>query len=112
MTISLRPKAISFCKHKNLLIILLFLAFILLLDFLYPISLKPQSQQFAKVITAEDGTPLRAFADEQGIWCYLVELKNVSPLYIQALIHYKDRWYWCYVPLYIGLNLPKYSAVF
>ncbi|MCK5189209.1 MAG: hypothetical protein KAR12_04055 [Methylococcales bacterium] len=68
MAISLLPKAITICKHRYLFIILLFLAIIFLLDFLYPISLKPQSQEFATVITAEVGTPLRAFADEQGIW--------------------------------------------
>jgi len=69
---------------------LLFL--ILILDISFPITLN--KQQFAKVITAEDGTPLRSFADEQGIWRYPIKLSEVSPLYIEALIQYEDRWFW------------------
>lgn len=68
------------------------LLIILLVDFYYPISLN--KQQFAKVITAQDGTPLRSFADKQGVWRYSVKIKQVSPLYIQALVHYEDRWFW------------------
>ncbi len=47
------------------------------------------------MILAEDHTPLRAFADKQGVWRYPVSLDEVSPLYIEALLHYEDRWfYW------------------
>jgi len=68
------------------------LCIILLLDISFPITLN--KQQFAKVITAENGTPLRSFADAQGVWRYPVQLSEVSPLYIQALIQYEDRWFW------------------
>ena len=43
---------------------------------------------------AEDGTPLWRFADAQGVWRYPVTLADVSPRYLQALIHYEDRWFW------------------
>lgn len=76
------------------IIVGIILCLLLLLDKIYPVSLTPDTRQFAKVITAEDGSPLRAFADEQGIWRYSVKLEEVSPLYIQALIHYEDRWFW------------------
>lgn len=68
------------------------LCIFLLLDYVYPISL--DKQQFATVVTAEDGSPLRAFADKKGVWRYSVNLKQVSPLYIEALIEYEDRWFW------------------
>ena len=89
-------------RQKSLLmIVIFFITIIFILDALFPISLNPTKRQFAKVIVAEDGAPLRSFADEQGIWRYPVTLKQVSPLYIQALIHYEDRWFW-YHP---GVNL-------
>jgi len=102
MTHSLRPHFISknektaplIRKHRNLLVILLFLAILLLLDTLYPISLKPRSQVFAGIITAENGTPLRSFADKNGIWRYPIKIEEVSSLYLQALINYEDRWFW------------------
>jgi penicillin-binding protein 1C len=37
---------------------------------------------------------LRAFADDNGIWRYPVAPKQVSPLYLQALLNYEDRWFW------------------
>ena len=43
---------------------------------------------------ARDGTPLRAFADRGGIWRYPVRVEQVSPLYLQALLNYEDRWFW------------------
>lgn len=46
------------------------------------------------LVTARDGTPLRAFADENGIWRYPVDLKQVSPLYLKALLTYEDRFFY------------------
>ncbi len=72
--------------------LLIFLCAGILFDHLYPVTLN--KQQFAKVITAEDGSPLRSFADKEGVWRYAIEIKKVSPLYMQALIEYEDRWFW------------------
>jgi len=35
---------------------------------------------------------LRAFPDSDGVWRYPIQLENVSPLYIEALLTYEDRW--------------------
>ena len=37
---------------------------------------------------------LRRFADENGIWRYPVTMDQVSPLYLDALLNYEDRWFW------------------
>jgi penicillin-binding protein 1C len=62
-----------------------------LADRLFPLPLS--QRPFATVVTAADGTPLRAFADEDGVWRYPVALDRVSPLYIEALLGYEDRWF-------------------
>lgn len=54
----------------------------------------PANRPFARVVVAEDGTPLTAFADRQGIWRYPITLNEVSPAYLQALLTYEDRWFW------------------
>lgn len=64
------------------------------LDKLFPISFDHPKQHYAQIIIAADGTPLRAFADSQGIWRYPISLTEVSPLYLQALLNYEDRWFW------------------
>ncbi|MEJ2631239.1 MAG: penicillin-binding protein 1C [Acidihalobacter sp.] len=70
----------------------LFAAF-LLLDRLFPLPL-PTGKDFAVVVTARDGTPLRGFADADGVWRYPVTPAQVSPRYLQALLGYEDRWFW------------------
>ncbi len=47
----------------------------------------------ALLIVARDGTPLRAFPDRDHVWRYPVALEDVSPLYLQALVRYEDRWF-------------------
>lgn len=55
----------------------------------------PDPQRTSSVIIlAEDKTPLRAFADEKGVWRYPVSLEEVSPLYVEALLVYEDRWFY------------------
>ena len=62
------------------------------LDKLFPLQLN--HQPMATVVTASDGTPLRAFADPSGIWRYPITPDRVSPLYLQALLTYEDRWFY------------------
>lgn len=64
-----------------------------LLDRLFPPPLARLEASGSSLVVAADGSPLRAFADEQGVWRHRVTLDAVSPLYIQALIHYEDRWF-------------------
>ncbi|WP_339355923.1 transglycosylase domain-containing protein, partial [Klebsiella pneumoniae] len=72
-------------------IFLLWLA-VLLADRLWPLPLHEVTP--ARVVVAEDGTPLWRFADAQGVWRYPVTIADVSPRYLQALIQYEDRWFW------------------
>ncbi len=85
---------------KKAIITLIFIIAIALLDSLFPLRLTASEQQYAQIIVAEDGTPLRAFADKKGIWRYPIGIKQVSPLYIEALLTYEDRWFW----QHIGVN--------
>lgn len=79
------------------LVLLLWMTF-MVLDYLYPL---PDPKRIDSVIVlAKDDTPLRAFADQQGVWRYPVTLEEVSPLYLQALLGYEDRWFY----YHFGIN--------
>ncbi len=73
----------------------LLLGTLYLLDRAYPLALPAGNDDFARVVVDRDGQPLRAFADDRGVWRYPVSLAEVSPWYIEALLGYEDRWfYW------------------
>src|SRR5574337_447736 len=63
------------------------------LDRLFPLQL-PVPDSGSTVVLARDGTPLRAFADSDGVWRYPTTASEVSPLYLSALLHYEDRWFY------------------
>ncbi|MEX3021530.1 peptidoglycan glycosyltransferase PbpC [Kluyvera sp. STS39-E] len=65
---------------------------IVLADRLWPLPLKDVTP--ARVVVAQDGTPLWRFADAEGVWRYPVTIEEVSPRYLEALIQYEDRWFW------------------
>lgn len=69
---------------------------LLALDRIFPPLLPDSDRDFARVVTDKDGQPLRVFADSNGVWRYKVALENVSPLYIEALLNYEDRWFYCH----------------
>ncbi|WP_420332009.1 peptidoglycan glycosyltransferase PbpC [Pseudomonas bubulae] len=62
-----------------------------LADRIWPLPLPKDDQ--ARVVLAEDGTPLWRFADANGVWRYPVHVEDVSPLYLDALLTYEDRWF-------------------
>ncbi|UXI70724.1 penicillin-binding protein 1C [Tahibacter amnicola] len=62
------------------------------LDRVFPLPL-PDPTTGSTVVLARDGTPLRAFPDESGLWRYPVTPEDVSPLYLDALLTYEDRWF-------------------
>jgi penicillin-binding protein 1C len=64
-----------------------------LLDRLFPLRL-PAPDTGSTVVLARDGTPLRAFADSDGVWRYPTTASKVSPLYLSALLTYEDRWFY------------------
>lgn len=49
--------------------------------------------QSTLVVLAEDGTPLRAWVSEDGALRHAITLAEVSPLYLQTLQHFEDRWF-------------------
>ncbi|CFR10716.1 penicillin-binding protein 1C [Yersinia frederiksenii] len=74
------------------LIAVIFPAALLLADKIWPLPLT--EVQVARVVVAEDGTPLWRFADADGVWRYPVSLRDVSPYYLQALLTFEDRWFY------------------
>lgn len=72
--------------------VVLLCAVVVLADKLWPLPLHEVTP--ARVVVAEDGSPLWRFADAQGIWRYPVTIEEVSPRYLDALIQYEDRWFW------------------
>ncbi len=69
------------------------LSSLLLLDLIFALPL-PKARDTSALVVARDGTPLRAFADDDGVWRYPATPESVSPLYLQALLNYEDRWFW------------------
>lgn len=63
-----------------------------LADRLWPLPMP--ADDLARVVLAEDGTPLWRFADAEGVWRYPVTLDQVSPYYLEALLTYEDRWFY------------------
>ncbi len=89
--------------QRVLLLTAFFLFIFLLADWQMPLPepyAHDQQEKFSKVVVAEDGTPLRAFADQYGVWRYPVTLDAVSPRYIKTLLAYEDRWFWWH----LGIN--------
>ncbi len=85
-----RLKKIS--VRKLIFTLIAMLLTLVVADWLFP----PPLEQFlrsrsAQVVTARDGTVLRAFADQRGIWRYPIETDQVSPNYLQQLLNYEDR---------------------
>ncbi|HMB57187.1 MAG TPA: penicillin-binding protein 1C [Arenimonas sp.] len=78
--------------HSLVLLCVVFF-FLLVLDRLFPLP-SPDARTYSVIVTANDGTPLRAFAAGNGVWRYPVTPDQVSPLYLQAVIGYEDRWFW------------------
>ncbi|MGA9343276.1 MAG: penicillin-binding protein 1C [Rhodanobacteraceae bacterium] len=76
-------------RVASALLIALAIAFVL--DRLFPLPLPDAGG--STVVLAADGTPLRAFPDRDGVWRYPVQPGQVSPLYLQALLGYEDRWF-------------------
>ena len=89
---SLRVRALRWLRRAGIAFAV-FVAIALVLDHLFPLPL-PDANGGSTVVLARDGTPLRAFPDVDGAWRYPVTPDEVSPLYLQALLTYEDRWFW------------------
>lgn len=78
--------------------VLLLVGLLWLADRIWPLPMP--ADDLARVVLAEDGTPLWRFADADGVWRYPVSPDEVSPLYLQALLTYEDRWFY----RHLGVN--------
>ncbi|WP_455912067.1 peptidoglycan glycosyltransferase PbpC [Pseudomonas putida] len=72
--------------------VLAVIAVLWLADRIWPLPLP--KDDLARVVLAEDGTPLWRFADANGVWRYPVQTREVSPYYLDALLTYEDRWFY------------------
>ncbi len=83
-----RRRCLAVSTYSLLAVLTVFIT----LDYFVPLP-DPRRMQ-SVIVLAEDDTPLRAFADNKGVWRYPVELDEVSPLYLEALLTYEDRWFY------------------
>ena len=77
-----------------LLAVALLTSILLILNSLYPLNLPRDNALFARITVDDTDRPLRAFADQAGVWRYPTTVEQVSPLYLEALLTYEDRWFW------------------
>ncbi len=78
--------------HPKLTLFSALLSIILLSHLAFPVDLEPGDP--TRVVLSESGEPLRLFPDQQGKWRYTVTIEQVSPLYLEALLTYEDRWFY------------------
>jgi len=72
----------------------LLLASLWSLDRIFPPPPPGRDAPYALLVVARDGTPLRAFPDQQHVWRHPVVLEQVSPLYLEALVAFEDKTFW------------------
>lgn len=65
-----------------------------ILDRLLPPPINAAATGLSQIVLAADGQPLRAFADENGVWRYPVHLDQIAPNYLKTVISYEDRWFY------------------
>ncbi len=66
------------------------------LDLLFPLpaaAFQGAAAPGTLVVLAADGSPLRTWASTDGALRHPIAPEAVSPLYLQALRHYEDRWF-------------------
>ena len=87
--------AVSATRSRRALVVaVVVLAALMALDRLFPPPRPGRAAPFATLVAARDGTPLRAFPDQEHVWRHPVALEDVSPLYLEALVTYEDRSFW------------------
>lgn len=90
----IKQKTIKWLKRLSISFVFLLLVFVVL-DWLSPLPMDDfKERRFAQVVVDKHGLPLRSFPDKQGVWRYPVELEDISPLYLEALINYEDRYFY------------------
>jgi len=78
-------------RHFELALAALLTA-VLVLDFAFPLP-EPAAESPTLTVLAADGTPLRAWPGDDGAQRHPTTPEAVSANYLQALLHYEDRWF-------------------
>jgi len=65
---------------------------VLALDLAFPLP-QPTATSPTLTVLAADGTPLRSWASDDGAQRQPTTPEAVSPRYLEALLHYEDRWF-------------------
>jgi len=95
-------------KRKRIIwgiLVLSMVPLFLVANALFPIPME-KSQAPSRLVLAENGQLLRAFANQQGVWQFKVENSQVSSLYLQALLGYEDEYFY-YHPGFNPLALAR-----
>lgn len=74
--------------------VFLVIATLCFLNYRYPLKPKNLVGDFSQVVRDKDNEALRTFPSQDGFWRQKTSFSEVSPYYLQALIHYEDRWFW------------------
>jgi penicillin-binding protein 1C len=91
--------------------LLVVIALLWLADRLWPLPLP--KDDLARVVLAEDGTPLWRFADANGVWRYPVAPMRCRRITSMRLLTYEDRWFFQHPgvnPLALGRAPGRTSA--
>ena len=65
-----------------------------ILDRLFPPKLGFTPEEFSIVVTDREGYPLYSELSRDEIWRYPTAIEKVSPVYLEALLAYEDRWFY------------------
>lgn len=84
------PKRIS--RRRAELALAGLLTAVLVVDVACPLP-QPTADSPTLTVLAADGTPLRAWPGDDGAQRQLTTPEAVSPRYLEALLHYEDRWF-------------------
>jgi penicillin-binding protein 1C len=88
------PAKAGIQRLRRLAVVIAAIAAVLFaLDRAFPPPVPDLARTGSTLVLARDGTPLRAFAGPDGVWRYPARVEDVSPLYIEALLGYEDRWF-------------------
>ncbi|MDY7579021.1 penicillin-binding protein 1C [Herbaspirillum sp. RTI4] len=75
----------------GLMVLTAFVLLIGVLDRIFPLPIPGRGAPFSTLVVARDGTPLRAFPDQEHVWRYPVTLQDLAPQYIDTLVYFEDR---------------------
>lgn len=77
-----------------LIVVLGILLIFVSLNYIYPFPMERVSKESAVIVSDGNGQPLRFFMPTDKQWRFPVELKDIDPQLIKAVIESEDRWFY------------------